>query len=84
MARLKLGDRTFHLPRNRRLRVLLGLAFIVGGIVGFLPVVGFWMIPVGLAILSVDSALARRVRRRSEVWFARRFGRRARRGGTGN
>lgn len=84
MARVKFGNRIFHLPHNPRLRVLLGIVFVAGGVVGFLPVVGFWMIPVGLAILSVDSALARRLRRRGEVWFARRFGRRARRDGTGD
>jgi hypothetical protein len=53
----------------------MGLAFIVFGFVGFLPVVGFWMVPVGLAILSVDSPLARRLRRRAEVWVLRRYNR---------
>lgn len=63
------------LPRSRLLRVVMGFAFIAMGLVGFLPVVGFWMIPVGLAILSVDSPLARRVRRRGEVWIVRRYNR---------
>ena len=63
------------LPRSRPLRVVMGFAFIVMGVVGFLPVVGFWMIPVGLAILSVDSPLARRLRRRAEVWVLRRYNR---------
>ncbi len=63
------------LPRSRPLRVVMGFAFIVMGGVGFLPVVGFWMIPVGLAILSVDSPLARRLRRRAEVWVLRRYNR---------
>ncbi|MBS1183463.1 MAG: hypothetical protein H6Q99_3343 [Proteobacteria bacterium] len=63
------------LPRSRIVRVVMGFAFIVMGVVGFLPVVGFWMIPVGLAILSVDSPLARRLRRRAEVWVLRRYNR---------
>jgi len=73
MARVKLAGRNFHLPRNRFLRISLGFAFIFMGCLGFLPVIGFWMIPVGLVVLSVDSPLVRRLRRRSEVWLLRRY-----------
>ncbi len=75
MPKVTLWGRTVRLPRNRPLRVAMGLAFVAMGLVGFLPVVGFWMIPVGLAILSVDSRLARRIRRRAEVWIVRRYNR---------
>jgi hypothetical protein len=30
------------------------LLFIAGGIVGFLPVLGFWMVPLGLALIAID------------------------------
>jgi len=36
------------------LRLLLGLLLICGGIVGFLPVLGFWMIPLGIAVAALD------------------------------
>lgn len=36
------------------LRLLLGLALIAGGVFGFLPVLGFWMIPLGLAVAALD------------------------------
>src|SRR5262245_10205052 len=37
------------------LRSLSALLFIIGGIVGIaLPVLGFWMVPLGLALLAVD------------------------------
>lgn len=36
------------------LRLVLGLVLIVGGIFGFLPVLGFWMIPLGIAIAALD------------------------------
>ncbi|SCM75706.1 hypothetical protein KL86PLE_30153 [uncultured Pleomorphomonas sp.] len=75
MSKMKLWGRTVRLPRSRLLRVVMGFAFVGMGLVGFLPVVGFWMIPVGLAILSVDSPLARRFRRRAEVWVLRRYNR---------
>lgn len=36
-------------------RLLAGLLLILGGIFGFLPVVGFWMLPLGLAVAALDA-----------------------------
>ena len=36
------------------LRTLLGMVLIVGGVFGFLPVLGFWMIPFGIAFVLFD------------------------------
>jgi hypothetical protein len=36
------------------LRLVLGLVLIVAGIFGFLPVLGFWMIPLGIFIAALD------------------------------
>lgn len=80
MPKVKLWGRKLHLPKSRPLRVAMGLGFIALGLVGFLPVVGFWMIPVGLVILSADSPLARRFRRRAEIWVLRRYNRWRKRG----
>jgi len=60
------------LPKNRVIRITLGVLFIIGGIFGWLPVLGFWMIPIGLLFLSIDFAIARRLRRRIEVWWGRK------------
>ncbi|MCP1199404.1 hypothetical protein NIM86_08270 [Notoacmeibacter sp. MSK16QG-6] len=46
---------------------------IAGGVVGFLPIVGFWMIPLGLGVLSIDNPSARRLRRRFLAWAGRRW-----------
>lgn len=35
-------------------RVPLAMALMAGGVVGFLPILGFWMIPLGLALLALD------------------------------
>ena len=70
--RLKIAGRHFHLPGSRWLRLVLGVLFIAGGLMGFLPILGFWMIPVGLLILSIDIPLVRRGRRRLTVWWGRR------------
>ncbi|MCI2398156.1 hypothetical protein [Aliiroseovarius subalbicans] len=36
------------------LRLVLGLIVMVLGFFGFLPVIGFWMIPLGIAIMALD------------------------------
>lgn len=37
-------------------RLLAGILLMFGGVVGFLPVVGFWMLPLGLAVAALDMA----------------------------
>ena len=36
------------------LRIPLGLALMIGGVFGFLPILGFWMLPVGLILIARD------------------------------
>jgi hypothetical protein len=74
--KITVAGKHFHLPASRLARLLLGGVFIVGGLLGFLPIVGFWMVPVGLLILSVDVPPVRRLRRRLSLWWARRRRRR--------
>ena len=66
----RLKQSAVRLPRWARL--VTGVLLILFGLLGFLPVLGFWMIPLGLIVLSVDVAPARRLRRRLEVWWERR------------
>ena len=41
-------------PKWKWLRPPVGVALVILGFFGFLPVLGFWMIPLGLAVLAVD------------------------------
>ena len=41
-------------------RVPAGVALIGGGILSFLPVLGIWMLPLGLALLAQDIPVIRR------------------------
>jgi hypothetical protein len=40
-------------------RVPVGVALTVGGCFGFLPVLGFWMTPLGLALLAQEVPVMR-------------------------
>ena len=48
-AQLRLGKYRIRLPRSRVARVALGLALLAGGMLFFLPVLGLWMLPPGVA-----------------------------------
>ena len=67
--RVRLGKYHMPLPGSAIARVAIGLLLILGGCLGFLPVLGFWMAPLGLVVLSIDLPFARRWRRRAEVWW---------------
>ena len=41
-------------PQARLIRIPLGLLLILGGIFSFLPVLGLWMLPLGLLLLALD------------------------------
>ncbi|MHB2206373.1 hypothetical protein [Methylobacterium sp. CM6257] len=41
-------------PSRRPLRLAAALVLIGGGVLSFLPVLGLWMLPLGLALLSED------------------------------
>ena len=47
-------------PQARWIRWPLGLALIVGGMFGFLPVLGFWMIPLGALLIGENIPPIRR------------------------
>ena len=70
-AKIRFANRHFHLPQSKPIRIGLGILLVAFGLVGFLPVVGFWMIPLGLLVLSVDIPIVRRWRRQLAVWWHR-------------
>lgn len=58
---LKAGER---LPPG--VRSVAGISLMIGGVLGFLPVLGFWMFPAGVALLSLDLPP---LRRRLDRWL---------------
>lgn len=61
-------------------RITLGVLLVIGGLLGFLPVLGYWMIPLGIIVLSADFPGLRRRWQRLRAWWARRRDRRETRG----
>lgn len=57
-------------------RLPLALTLISGGLLSFLPILGLWMLPLGVMVLAIDlprlrpvvSASVIRLRRRWSVW----------------
>lgn len=52
-------------------RVSAGILLVIGGIFGALPVLGFWMLPLGLILLSVDFPWAKRLLVNTKLMFRR-------------
>ena len=83
MAKIRFGDKSIELPRSRLVRIGIGGSLVVlGAFGGWLPVLGFWMAPLGLLILSADIPPIRRLNRRLTVaavgWWTGRKSKEAR------
>jgi hypothetical protein len=67
-------------PSARWVRLPLGVLSVMGGLLSFLPVLGIWMLPLGLLLLAQDIPPLRRPTRRTllkgEQWWLRRKRRR--------
>ena len=55
------------------LRSLCGFGLMVGGIFGFLPILGFWMFPLGVALVLLDipftkDKILKKIEGLSEQW----------------
>lgn len=57
--------------KARLVRIPTGLLLIIGGFLGFLPIFGFWMVPLGLLLLAQDVPFMKRPAGRALVWFNR-------------
>ncbi|HLQ24417.1 MAG TPA: hypothetical protein VK138_00905 [Acidiferrobacterales bacterium] len=61
------------IKRRRWLRNTLGFFLVIGGVLGpFLPVLGIWMLPLGLILLSIDFPRAKRYHDHYHAWWERR------------
>jgi hypothetical protein len=59
-------------PAKRRHRLPLGILCIIGGLFWFLPVVGVWLLPVGLVLVAHDVPRMRNPVARFMLWIEAR------------
>ena len=59
-------------PELRLLRLVAGVLLVLFGCVGFLPVLGFWMVPLGLLLLAQDVTFLRRPTIKAIHWVERK------------
>lgn len=59
-------------PERKWVRIPAGILFMLGGCMAFLPVLGVWMIPVGILLLSEDIPFFRRLMEKALNWIQRK------------
>lgn len=65
--------RWLRIPSARWVRIPLGLLLVLAGVFSFLPLLGLWMLPLGLLLLAQDLPFLRRPTRRALVWLELRW-----------
>lgn len=60
-------------PSSRWVRIPAGVILIAGGIFSILPLLGLWMLPLGLLLLAQDLPFLRRPTRRGLLCAERRW-----------
>lgn len=63
-------------PSVRPFRIPVGILLIVGGIFSFLPILGIWMLPLGLVLLAEDFPFLRPPMLRFMTWLEKIWARR--------
>lgn len=60
-------------PSSRLARIPLAILLIGGGIFSFLPVLGLWMLPLGLLLISQDVPVLQKPMSRMLGWIERKW-----------
>jgi hypothetical protein len=76
-ARLPRGPARFvgwlRKPSSRWVRIPLAILLILGGIFSFLPVLGLWMLPLGLLLFAQDVPMLQPPLARMLAWVERKL-----------
>ncbi|QPF83767.1 hypothetical protein IC762_29370 [Bradyrhizobium genosp. L] len=65
-------------PSSRYVRIPLAILLILGGIFSFLPVLGLWMLPLGLLLFAQDVPLLQKPTAQLLGWIERKWAARER------
>lgn len=56
------------LPKSKFLRIGLGIVLLIGWCFSWLPVLGFWLLPMALIVLSIDFPFLAPLRNKVIAW----------------
>lgn len=71
--RIRSTIRWLRQPKAFAIRISAGVLLVCFGVLGFLPILGFWMLPLGLMLLAEDVPPLRSLRSRILNWIERRY-----------
>ena len=60
-------------PSSRLVRIPLAILLVVGGIFSILPVLGLWMLPLGLLLFAQDVPILQKPMARMLGWIERKW-----------
>jgi hypothetical protein len=60
-------------PSSMLVRIPLAILLIVGGIFSFLPILGLWMLPLGLVLFAQDVPILQTPMAKSLGWIERKW-----------
>src|SRR5215203_2998036 len=60
-------------PSSRYVRIPMAILLILGGIFSILPVLGLWMLPLGLLLMAYDIPLLRKPVGHFTIWAIRKW-----------
>jgi hypothetical protein len=60
-------------PSSKYVRLPLGVLLVGGGVLSFLPVLGLWMLPLGLVLIAQDVPVLEKPTARSLGWLERKW-----------
>lgn len=60
-------------PTSRLVRIPLSALLILGGIFSFLPILGLWMLPLGLLLIAQDIPFLQKPLARALGWIERKW-----------
>jgi hypothetical protein len=60
-------------PSSRLARIPLAILLVAGGVLSFLPILGLWMLPLGLLLIAQDAPLLQKPLARIMGWIERKW-----------
>lgn len=60
-------------PSSRLVRIPLAILLVVGGVFSFLPILGLWMLPLGLVLIAQDVPVLQKPMAKMLDWIERKW-----------